>query len=129
MEAGGEDRTEEVEETGWSQEEEETGRMRRQKRRQDGGSGGGDRMEVEEEKTGMRQSRRRGRGCGCGYAPLSHWKPSLQLTAGSLQAEDGWQGRSSTSSRLQAEPPNWDGLRTERVRNCSRHGRSREEER
>lgn len=50
--------------------------------------------------------------------PLSHWKWSLQLTGASLHWADGWQALSSASSTLQGEPPNWDGLRMDRVRNC-----------
>lgn len=52
------------------------------------------------------------------HPPLSHWKWSLQLTGASLHWADGWQALSSASSTLQGEPPNWDGLRTDRVRNC-----------
>lgn len=52
------------------------------------------------------------------YAPLSHWNWSLHSTGGSLQSVAGWQGLSCVSSTSQAEPPNWDGVWTDRVRNC-----------
>lgn len=52
------------------------------------------------------------------YAPLSHWNWSLHSTGGSLHSVAEWQGLSCVSSTSQAEPPNWDGVWTDRVRNC-----------
>lgn len=53
-------------------------------------------------------------------APFSHWNWSLHSTGGSLHSVAGWQGLSCVSSTSQAEPPNWDGVWTDRVRNCGR---------
>ena len=50
-------------------------------------------------------------------SPFSHLKSSLQSTGANLHWVEGWQGLSSVSSSPQAEPPNWDGVWTERVRN------------
>lgn len=52
------------------------------------------------------------------FAPFSHWNWSLHSTDGSLHSVAGWQGLSCVSSTSQAEPPNWDGVWTARVRNC-----------
>lgn len=50
--------------------------------------------------------------------PLSHWNLFLQSISTTLQSLVGKHGRESTSDSVQPWPPNWDGRRNVRTRNC-----------
>lgn len=56
--------------------------------------------------------------------PLPHLNFSLHSTSASWHRVAEKHGRSSISSTLQAEPPNWDGVRMDLVRNCRQTYRS-----